>query len=228
MNFGTTTARIVQDDHDTLAHRCGRCNGQLSDVADSKAAEIIMVAQVLSAHPGRNDLDLDFRRIRTLMANSSSFVIEQNPVETGNPILDAVLQYWRAKREANAIPSFASLDPAKIKEYRDWLSFATALPEYADFRYSFVGQRVVQYFGSDATGLTINQAYRAAGAGSTAIESVLWIFRNACTNRAPLRVTGSGGKWHDRYFPAYDALYLPLSDQGPIANIVMCCFTTVI
>jgi hypothetical protein len=162
------------------------------------------------------------------MANSASFVIEQNPKETGNPILDAVLQYWQAKRGTHAIPSYANLDPVETKEFRDWLSFATALPEYEDFRYTFVGRRVVEYFGSDATGLTVNQAYRAAGAGRTAIESVLWVFRNACMSRAPLRVTGSGGDWHERYFPAYDALYLPLSDQGPIANIVMCCFTTVI
>ena len=40
-----------------------------------------------------------------------------------------------------------------------------------------------------------------------------------------MRVTGGGGDWRGHYYPDYDALYLPLSDNGATANMVMCIFT---
>jgi len=148
------------------------------------------------------------------MTNSSSTIIDENPVQIEDPVLDAVLQVWQA-----------ALDHKALERYRGWLSFATALPRYDDFRYSFVGPRVVEYFGSNATGLTIREAYAAAGAGRNAIESVLWLFRRVCFKHVPLRLTGSGAEYHGRWFPSYDALYLPLSENGMIPNAVMCAFT---
>jgi hypothetical protein len=160
------------------------------------------------------------------MNNSPSFVVDHDPIATENPILDWALAYWRAKRGTWTIPSQSSFAAADLESHRDWLSFATALPEYQDFRYSFVGRHVAEYFGSNATGLTVREAYQLAGASRNSIDAVLWLFRNACVRRAPVRLTGSGGTWHGRYFGAYDALYLPLSDNGVVANAVMCCFTT--
>jgi hypothetical protein len=160
------------------------------------------------------------------MRNTSSTIIDENPSTTENPVLDAVLEVWREARRGYAMPAFAALDHKALEHYRGWLSFATALPRYDDFRYSFVGPRVVDYFGSNATGLTIREAYTAAGAGRNAIDSVLWMFRTVCFKHVPLRLTGSGGEYHGRWFPAYDTIYLPLSDSGMIANAVMCAFTT--
>ena len=54
---------------------------------------------------------------------------------------------------------------------------------------------------------------------------MLWILRKTCAARRPMRVTGDSGDWRDHPYPDYDALYLPLSEDGEKANMVMCGFT---
>jgi hypothetical protein len=160
-----------------------------------------------------------------MAAQPVSVTLAENPQATDNPILDFFLAYWAAKRGARAMPSRADIVPADLKEHLGWLCFMDALPEYTDFRFRLVGSRVAQYFLADATGLTVREAYAAAKAERVATESVLWILRKTCLARAPMRVTGGGGEWRGHFFPDYDALYLPLSENGATANMVMCSFT---
>jgi hypothetical protein len=151
--------------------------------------------------------------------------VTENPASTDNPILDFFLTYWAARRGLRAMPSRAEIVPVELKEHLGWLCFVDALPEYNDFRFRLIGSRVAEYFLADATGLTVREAYGAAKAGRVATDSVLWILRATCLSRAPMRVTGGGGEWRGRVFPDFDALYLPLSENGATANMVMCAFT---
>jgi hypothetical protein len=156
---------------------------------------------------------------------SSSAVVTENPVRLDNPILDAFLDYWSARRGKRAMPSRAEINPNDVKAHLGWLCFIEALPGYEDFRFRLIGSRVGEYFLSDATGLTVREAYTAAKAERRATDAVLWILHKTCSARVPMRVTGEGGDWRGHYFPDYDALYLPLSEDGVAANIVMCGFT---
>jgi hypothetical protein len=151
--------------------------------------------------------------------------VTENPPATDNPILDFFYGYWRERCGTRTMPSRGAIVPADLKKYLGWLCFVEALPEYHDFRFRLVGSRVAEYFLSDATGLTVREAYGAAKAGRVATDSVLWIFRKTCLARVPMRVTGGGGDWRGHFFPDYDALYLPLSENGVTANMVMCSFT---
>ncbi|MEI9885703.1 MAG: PAS domain-containing protein [Rhizomicrobium sp.] len=151
--------------------------------------------------------------------------VSENPGTTDNPILDFFLTYWTAKRGTRAMPSRAEIAPADLKKYLGWLCFVDALAEYRDFRFRLIGSRTAQYFLADATGLTVREAYAAAKADSEATDSVLWILRKTCRARVPMRVTGGGGEWRGHLYPDYDALYLPLSEDGAAANMVMCAFT---
>ncbi|MEI9996176.1 MAG: PAS domain-containing protein [Rhizomicrobium sp.] len=160
-----------------------------------------------------------------MAAQPVSVTIAENPAATDNPILDFFLTYWAAKRGTRAMPSRADIAPADLKEHLGWLCFLDVLPEREDFRFRLIGSRVADYFLADATGHTVREAYGAAKAGSIATDSVLWILRKTCASRTPLRVTGGGGEWRGHYFPDYDALYLPLSENGATANMVMCIFT---
>jgi hypothetical protein len=151
--------------------------------------------------------------------------VTENPAAADNPILDFFLAYWHARRGDRAMPARGDIVANDLKEYLGWLCFIEAMPNNADFRFRLVGSRVAEYFLADATGLTVREAYAAAGAGRIATDSVLWVLRKTCSVRAPMRVTGGGGEWRGHYFPDYDALYLPLSENGLVANIVMCIFT---
>lgn len=154
-----------------------------------------------------------------------SVTVSENPSVTDNPILDFFLNYWTAKRGARTMPPRAQIVPADLKEHLGWLCFVEALPDYSDFRFRLIGSRVAEYFLADATGQTVREAYAAAKAGRVATDSVLWILRTTCLARVPMRVTGGGGEWRGHFYPDYDALYLPLSENGETANMVMCSFT---
>jgi hypothetical protein len=155
----------------------------------------------------------------------ASAVVTENPARLDNPILDSVLDYWNQRRGARPMPSRADIRPGDLKAHLGWLCFIEASQEFDDFRFRLVGSRVAEYFLSDATGLTVREAYGAAQAGRSATDAVLWILRATCTRRVPMRVTGGGGEWRGHLFPDYDALYLPLSPDGVTANMVMCGFT---
>ncbi|MEJ1967985.1 MAG: PAS domain-containing protein [Rhizomicrobium sp.] len=160
-----------------------------------------------------------------MAAQPVSATVTENPSVTDNPILDFFLTYWLAKRGTRRMPARADIAPADLKEYLGWLCFVDALPEYEDFRFRLIGSRVADYFLSDATGLTVREAYAAAKVEEALTDAVLCILRKTCTESVPLRVTGGGGDWRGHWYPDYDALYLPLSENGVAANMVMGCFT---
>jgi hypothetical protein len=154
-----------------------------------------------------------------------SVILIDDPDTTNNAILDGVLAYWNRKRGSHAMPSAAEIMFSEIPEYRPWLSFADVVDGYEDFRYTFVGQRVVEYFLFNATGHSVREAFGAARVGRTQIDSVLWLFRKASLSRRPLFVSGNRAEWRGLYFRDYEALYLPLSENGVTTTAVMCAFT---
>jgi hypothetical protein len=160
-----------------------------------------------------------------MVAQPVAVTVTENAAAVDNPILGFFQDYWNEKRGDRPMPSRREIVPAQLKKYLGWLCFVEALPEYDDFRFRLIGSRVAEYFLSDATGLTVKEAYGAAKAGRAATDSVLWILRKTCSSRVPMRVTGGGGEWRDHFYPDYDALYLPLSENGVTANMVMCSFT---
>ena len=123
------------------------------------------------------------------------------------------------------MPSRGDIKPGEVKSYLGWLCFMEALPDYCDFRFRLIGSRVAEYFLGEATGLTVKEAYAAANASAEATANVLWILRKTCRARHPIRVTGEGGQWCGHFYPDYDALYLPLAEDGETSNMVMCAFT---
>jgi hypothetical protein len=160
-----------------------------------------------------------------MAAQPVTVTVSQNPDATDNPILDFFLRYWNERRGHRPMPARVEIVANDLKEHLGWLCFIEVLPHHDDFRFRLIGSRVAEYFLADATGLTVREAYAAAGAGRVATDSVLWILRKTCSARVPMRVTGGAGDWRGHYFPDYDALYLPLSENGVTANIVMCSFT---
>jgi hypothetical protein len=160
-----------------------------------------------------------------MRSQSAPAVIAEDPARLDNPILDTFLDYWNARRGAGGMPSRADINPADLKSFLGWLCFVEALPGYDDFRFRLIGSRVADYFLSEVTGQTVREAYAAARASEAETHAVLWILRKTCAAHHPMRVTGDSGDWRGHPYPDYDALYLPLSEDGVKANQVMCGFT---
>ncbi len=149
-------------------------------------------------------------------------IVEYNPDRIDNPVLQFFLAYWREKRGARALPARADISPREIKPYLGWVCLLDALPDYADFRYRLVGSYVSEYFLGDGTGRTVCEAFAD---NKRLCEGVLFVFRNVCKEKQPLRIWSPGGTWKDRYYPDNDALHLPLGNDGETTDMVMNVFT---
>ena len=155
----------------------------------------------------------------------SAFVMESDPTEFDNPVLAFYFDYWHRKRGGRAMPSRSDIQPQELKPHQDWVILLDALPGLNDFRYRLLGTRVIEYFLGDATGSTIRDAYRLANMNKAYTESVILLHRTVCVSRSIIRLKGPSGEWERHFFPEFDALYLPLSDDGIAVNTILTAFT---
>jgi hypothetical protein len=147
---------------------------------------------------------------------------EVDPQNLEQPVLRFLKDYWEGKRAGRALPSRADIKPVEMKEHLGWIILVDVLPDVDDFRYRMIGSRVTQYFLQDSTGKTISETF--AQFGEAAVNGALAVHRKSARDRVVLRSHGGAG-WLGRSFLDFDALYLPLSDDGTNVNMILSAFT---
>lgn len=147
---------------------------------------------------------------------------EVDPKRLDHPVLAAVKAYWDEKRGQRLMPSRAEIDPIELKDHLGWILLLDVLDDYRDFRFRLIGTKVTRYFFTDTTGKTVREAF--AHFGPTAINGVLAVYRKTARDCIPMRAYGDAG-WLGQAFYDFDALYLPLSDDGVTANKILSAFT---
>ncbi len=147
----------------------------------------------------------------------------QNPDSIDNPTLDFFIRRWNEKRGDRAMPARTAFEMREIKAYVGWICLLDALPDFSDFRYRLVGSRVADYFLGDGTGKTIRELFQAND--KPLGHAMLWVYQKTCREKLPLRISAPCGSWRGRHFPNTDALYLPLSKDGEVADMAMTIFT---
>lgn len=150
--------------------------------------------------------------------------VVKNPADVDNPILAYALSYWRHKSQLGRLPSRKDIEPRDLKSHLPWAILAESVNGGDDFRYRVVGTRVAEYFLGDGTGKTVREAF-VNPENEKLRDGTLWIFRETCRIRAPLRMTGPGGHVRGVFFPDYDTLYVPLATDGVTADAVLGIFT---
>jgi hypothetical protein len=145
-----------------------------------------------------------------------------DPQHLQHPALNFLKTYWDQKRAGRPMPSRADIRPADMKEHLGWIVLLDALSDGSDFRYRTVGTRVTQYLLADATGKMISEAL--APYGPEAASTMLEFHRKAADGKVPVRAYGDAD-WLGRTFFELDALFLPLSDDGIRANMILSAFT---
>jgi hypothetical protein len=147
---------------------------------------------------------------------------EIDPQRLQNPVLSFLKTYWDEKRGARPMPTRAEIKPADMKEHLGWIILLDALPDFSDFRYRTIGTRVTQYFLADSTGKTLTEAFGPYG--DAAVNGVIATHRKAARDQIVVRCYGGAG-WIGRSFMDFDALFLPLSDDGVTTNMILSAFT---
>ncbi|HEY2069603.1 MAG TPA: PAS domain-containing protein [Rhizomicrobium sp.] len=152
----------------------------------------------------------------------SGVTTEVDPQNLEQPTLRFLKDYWESKRGPRAMPARADIRPSEMKEHLGWVILLDVLPDFSDFRYRTIGSRVTQYFLGDGTGRTLSEVFAPYGEG--AIGGVLAVHRKCARDQVVLRSHGGAG-WLERSFLDFDALYMPLSDDGVTANMILSAFT---
>jgi hypothetical protein len=148
--------------------------------------------------------------------------LEIEPASLGNPVLAAVKAYFDGKRGARRFARRADLDPAELKAHLGWISLLDVLEGGEDFRHRLVGTRVAHYFSTDNTGRLLSDVVAAYPPQVAA--GVLGIHRKAARDMVQVRVSGKAD-WIGKQYLDFDALFLPLSDDGESANMLVSVFT---
>ena len=157
-----------------------------------------------------------------MTSRPSGIHCETNPQHLQNPVLAFLKTYWDRKKASRTLPCRADIKPVELKEHLGWIILLDALPDYVDFRYRMIGSRVTQYFLANSTGKTLSEAFGSYG--EAAVNGTLSLHRKAAKDKVVVRAYGGAG-WLGRSFLDFDALLLPLSDDGETVNMVLSGFT---
>jgi hypothetical protein len=144
-----------------------------------------------------------------------------NPGTLENPTLSLLRAYWNAKRGDRTMPGRADIRPSELKEHLAWVIMADVLPGGEDFRYRLIGTLVTEYFLTEATGKTVTESFEKMGPAVT--HAVLAVMRTAARSRVPLHAFGDADAFAVGY-EAFDAIFLPLSDDGETVNVILHAF----
>jgi hypothetical protein len=147
---------------------------------------------------------------------------EVDPQNLEQPVLRFLKDYWERKRGDRPMPSRADIRPSEMKEHLGWVILVDVFPDFSNFRYRMIGSRVTQYFLGDSTGKTVSEAFADAPEG--AVGGALAVHRKCARDAVVLRSHGGAG-WLGRSFLDFDAIYLPLSDDGTNVNMILSAFT---
>ncbi len=148
-------------------------------------------------------------------------IVQENPPHFVQPACVFLRGYWEQKRAGRAMPTRADVSPAQLKEHLGWVMLLDVLPEARDFRYRLIGTLVTQYFSSDATGMTVMQAF--APSGDDVANAVNGVFRTCARNKVVMRTAGDAN-WLAKGMEEFEAIYLPLSDDGETVTHILHAF----
>jgi hypothetical protein len=148
-------------------------------------------------------------------------VTQENPARFTHPTCVFLRDYWETKRGDRSMPSRADISPAQFKDHLGWVMIVEVLPGARDFRYRLIGTLVTQYFSSDGTGRTVMEAF--APNGEAVAKSVNSVFRKVARDKVVLRTAGEAN-WLSEGLEEFEAIYLPLSDDGETVTHILHAF----
>lgn len=146
---------------------------------------------------------------------------ELNPAKLDHPTLAFLRDYWEKKRGTRRMPSRADIRPSELKEHLGWVIMVDVLPGAKDFRYRLIGTLVTEYFLNESTGKTVTEAF--AKLGPAVIEGVQAVMRATVREKVPILTRGDEDTFAPG-FEAFEALFLPLSDDGENVNVILHAF----
>jgi hypothetical protein len=147
--------------------------------------------------------------------------VEINPTRIDDTALEFMRQYWDERRGERAMPSRADMRPADFKQYLGNIVMTDVLDGGIEFRYRVVGSLLTRYFLTDPTGKTFTEAWPDPP-GQVAQRARANLV-NIVQNKSVVHASGALD-WSNFPGETFNALYLPLSDDGDKVNMILNLF----
>jgi hypothetical protein len=129
--------------------------------------------------------------------------------------VQAMYDYWLAKRGSRTMPARADLDPAEIKKLLPMMVLVDVTADARRFVYRLVGTQEVAERGNDPTGKSVAEAFFGGS-----LEETLSCYEYVVRKRAPFCYRDPYVA-PDGYIQNDDIIYLPLSDDGAGVNMIL-------
>jgi hypothetical protein len=147
-----------------------------------------------------------------------AFSYTVDPDLRDNPKFRDLKAYWNAKRGARAMPRRADIDPLDLRTHLGGLVIVEVLAGPERFRFRLVGTKVVEAYGRDSTGKTVEQVFRDDPAGGGFLNE---FFGAVVERHAAIRARGPIRPAH-QILRDSDALLLPLdAGDGTVGMILI-------
>lgn len=146
---------------------------------------------------------------------------EANPAHLAHPTLAFLRDYWNEKRGSRPMPSRGDIRPSEFRQHLGWVIMADVLRGGQEFRYRLVGTLVTQYFLSEGTGKTLAEAFEKWDRG--VLNAVRAVMRSVVRDKVAIRAFGAADAFAAG-FEEFEALFLPLSDDGETVNVILHAF----
>lgn len=134
-----------------------------------------------------------------------------------DPILGAALAYWQKKRQGRAMPSRGDLDPIEIPKLLPNLQLIDRVGSH--FRYRLVGTALVEAFGKDFTGQSLEDF-----ADRQRSEFIGRVYASVWESRRPAFLSSQYVTTKSVILIA-NRVYLPLSDDDRDVNMILGAMT---
>ncbi len=143
--------------------------------------------------------------------------VEHNPDVAVPPLLAALHAYWTRKCDGRAMPSRHDITPSEIKHQLTHVLLVDVINGGADFRYRLVGTGLHKSFTTVPTGRLMSELL--APFGEPTVQATLEAYRAVVKGRKPSRLRGAGA-WYNQEPKLFDAMLMPLSDDGAQVNMI--------
>lgn len=129
--------------------------------------------------------------------------------------VQAMYDYWLAKRGNRPMPARADIEPAEIKKLLPMMMLVDVTADARRFVYRLVGTQEVAERGGDPTGKSVAEAFFGGS-----LEETLSCYDYVVRNRAPFCYRDPYAA-SDGQIQNDDIIYLPLSDDGASVNKIL-------
>ena len=135
-----------------------------------------------------------------------------------SPLLLDLRKYWNEKRGTRFAPARADIDPLELRGHLGNLFLVDVLAGPDDFRFRLIGTNIARAIGRDSTGKTV---YQAVGADCPEVaRQICGVYARVAAEKQPVYTRGRM-TWASQGPLGYEALHLPLSQDGQVVNMIL-------